>query len=112
MMQMNKIIRTSVGADLSCPPPIIAFNKLFGTSVGADLSRPAPIYRPRWIFRYPDYLVNVHYRALAERVGFEPTRACTLPLFESGTFDHSDISPRRSIAYLSGYSKHNQGVRQ
>ena len=79
-MQMNQFIRTLVGADLSCPPPI---------------------------FRYPDYLVNMHYRALAERVGFEPTRACTLPLFESGTFDHSDISPRRSIAYLSGYSKHN-----
>ncbi len=34
----------------------------------------------------------------AERVGFEPTRACTLPLFESGTFDHSDISPSCSIA--------------
>src|SRR6266516_6244871 len=48
------------------------------------------------------------FRSGAERVGFEPTRACTLPLFESGTFDHSDISPRRSIAYLSGYSKHNQ----
>src|SRR5712691_4890875 len=45
------------------------------------------------------------YRALAERVGFEPTRACTLPLFESGTFDHSDISPPRSIAYLPGYDK-------
>src|SRR5260370_21817049 len=41
----------------------------------------------------------------AERVGFEPTRACTLPLFESGTFDHSDISPPRSIAYLPGYDK-------
>ena len=109
--QMNKIIRTLVGADLSRPAPIIAFNKLFGTSVGADLSCPPPIYRPQWIFRYPDYSVNVHYRAQAERVGFEPTRACTLPLFESGTFDHSDISPRRSIAYLSGYSKHNQGVR-
>ena len=39
----------------------------------------------------------------AERVGFEPTRAFTLPLFESGTFDHSDISPLRSIAYPPGY---------
>ena len=35
-------------------------------------------------------------------MGFEPTRACTLPLFESGTFDHSDISPLRSIAYPPG----------
>src|SRR6266487_5940983 len=32
------------------------------TLVGADLSCPAPMYRPRWIFQYPDYLVNVHYR--------------------------------------------------
>lgn len=39
----------------------------------------------------------------AERVGFEPTRACTLPLFESGTFDHSDISPLGSIAYPPGH---------
>src|SRR5579872_1232276 len=39
----------------------------------------------------------------AERVGFEPTRAFTLPLFESGTFDHSDISPLRSIAYSPGH---------
>ena len=39
----------------------------------------------------------------AERVGFEPTRAFTLPLFESGTFDHSDISPLRSIAYPPGH---------
>jgi hypothetical protein len=42
----------------------------------------------------------------AERVGFEPTRACTLPLFESGTFDHSDISPPWSITYLAGCGKH------
>jgi hypothetical protein len=31
---------------------------------------------------------------LAERVGFEPTVAFkTTPLFESGTFNHSDTSP-------------------
>ena len=30
---------------------------------------------------------------MAERVGFEPTRTCALPLFESGTFNHSDTSP-------------------
>ena len=36
----------------------------------------------------PDLRNNV-----AERVGFEPTRTCTLPLFESGTFIHSDTSP-------------------
>src|SRR5436305_2662100 len=42
----------------------------------------------------------------AERVGFEPTRACTLPLFESGTFDHSDISPLCSITYGSPCDNH------
>src|SRR5215467_1361178 len=50
--------------------------------------------------------LSVIYYGLAERVGFEPTRACTLPLFESGTFDHSDISPRPSIAYLQSNGKH------
>jgi hypothetical protein len=30
---------------------------------------------------------------LAERVGFEPTMSCPIPLFESGTFNHSVISP-------------------
>ena len=30
---------------------------------------------------------------LAERVGFEPTVPCGTPDFESGTFDHSAISP-------------------
>ena len=34
------------------------------------------------------------FDVVAERVGFEPTRACTLPLFENGTFGHSDTSPR------------------
>ena len=30
----------------------------------------------------------------AERVGFEPTVTFATPDFESGTFDHSDTSPR------------------
>ena len=30
---------------------------------------------------------------LAEREGFEPSKAFTLPLFESGQFNHSCISP-------------------
>ena len=33
---------------------------------------------------------------MAERVGFEPTVAYTTPLFESGTFNHSDTSPGAS----------------
>ncbi len=31
---------------------------------------------------------------LAEREGFEPSKAFTLPLFESGQFNHSCTSPR------------------
>ncbi len=39
----------------------------------------------------------------AERVGFEPTRVFrTLPLFESGSINHSDISPAHSISYPPG----------
>ena len=52
-MQMNQFIRTRV----------------IRTLVGADLSCPAPIYRPRWIFRYPDYVVNVHEYAHGEAMG-------------------------------------------
>src|SRR5438034_2151830 len=34
-----------------------------------------------------------------------PRGLFTLPLFESGTFDHSDISPWASIAYLIRHDK-------
>jgi hypothetical protein len=60
---------------------------------------------PRRLFTLHDFqscsLDHYETPPEAERVGFEPTRACTLPLFESGTFDHSDISPCRSITYPS-----------
>src|SRR5690349_6389780 len=60
---------------------------------------------PRGLFTLHDFQSCSldHYETppgLAERAGFEPARACTLPLFESGTFDHSDTSPRSSITYL------------
>ena len=35
---------------------------------------------------------------LAEREGFEPSVRFRTPDFESGTIDHSDISPRRKLA--------------
>ncbi len=35
-------------------------NKIIRPPVGADLSRPAPIYRPRWPVRNLDYFVNLH----------------------------------------------------
>ncbi len=31
---------------------------------------------------------------MAEREGFEPSKPCGLPLFESGQFNHSCTSPR------------------
>ena len=30
---------------------------------------------------------------VAERVGFEPTRACALPVFKTGAINHSTTSP-------------------
>ncbi len=35
-------------------------NKIIRPPVGADLSRPAPIYRPRWPVRNLDYFVNLY----------------------------------------------------
>ena len=31
---------------------------------------------------------------MAERVGFEPTGTCAPPVFKTGSFNHSDISPQ------------------
>ena len=36
----------AVGAGSPCPPPIMQINKIFRPPVGADLSCPSPIYRP------------------------------------------------------------------
>src|SRR6266487_932375 len=48
--------------NLSRLAPIMQIDKLIRTPVGADLSRPPPIYRPRWIFHYPDEKVKQHNR--------------------------------------------------
>ncbi len=40
------------------------FDTFIRSSVGADLSRPPPMYRPRWMFRYPDENVKKHNRTL------------------------------------------------
>src|SRR5437899_2603419 len=42
LQQFNKI----VGADVSCPSPIMNVNTKIPPSVGADVSRPSPMYRP------------------------------------------------------------------
>ena len=49
-----------------------------------------------------------HYETPPERRERDsnPRRLLTLPLFESGTFDHSDISPRTNITHLCGCGKH------
>ena len=65
-MLFNKLIRAPVGADNEL------YRKNRGrvngrrTPVGPDLSRPAPIYRPRWMFRWLEYLVNLHNRILIQ----------------------------------------------
>ena len=68
---------------------------LFGAEGGSrTLARvfkpPTPLagepLRPLGYFR-------IHIYFLAERVGFEPTDAFTSPVFKTGAFDHSAISP-------------------
>ena len=38
-------------------------------------------------------LLNFHSEALADREGFEPPVPCGTPVFKTGVFDHSTISP-------------------
>src|ERR1700730_11485894 len=37
-------------------------------------------------------------KSLAEGVGFEPTRACALPVFKTGAINHSTTPPRVLLA--------------
>ena len=64
-----------------------------------SLSRGAP--SATWVLlRVHDSLVGGKRCAkkltkkLAERVGFEPTGTCAPPVFKTGSFNHSDISPQ------------------
>lgn len=47
-------------------------------------------------------MTPVFHDFLAEREGFEPSKAFTLPLFESGQFNHSCTSPCRFIITEAG----------
>src|SRR6266849_4156521 len=71
MMPFYELLRLSMG-------PMMPFHELLRPSVGPDVSRPSPIYRPvrkpphaqinwlkliiapRWIFRYPGLIINLH----------------------------------------------------
>jgi hypothetical protein len=50
-VQMNEILRTTVGPDLSRPPPIMNFKNLSGVYLRSS---------------YPSYFVKSHYRPVAE----------------------------------------------
>jgi hypothetical protein len=38
-------------------------------------------------------LLTNHFLKMAEGVGFEPTRACALPVFKTGAINHSTTPP-------------------
>ena len=44
---------------------------------------------------------NFFQKALAEREGFEPPVPCSTPVFKTGAFDHSAISPCKCVAVLA-----------
>ena len=51
---------------------------------------------------------------MAERGRFELPVTCATPLFESGTINHSDTSPRESVASRDGskeFTIHDRSVR-
>ena len=52
-----------------------------------SLSRGAP--SASWVLPQVDGV----YEKMAERVGFEPTETCASPVFKTGSFNRSDISP-------------------
>ena len=63
MMQLNKnnLDNGTIGTDLSYPWPFMAFHNIPRPSVGADLSCPPPLYRPRWSFHYLDKKGKQHH---------------------------------------------------
>ena len=60
----------------------------------AGFIQPTPLagepLRPLGYFRRSGFT----FEKLAERVGFEPTGTCAPPVFKTGSFNHSDISPQ------------------
>ena len=52
-----------------------------------SLSRGAP--SATWVLPQ----IHMNLQKVAERVGFEPTETCASPVFKTGSFNHSDISP-------------------
>ena len=89
MMLFNELIRPSVGAGLPCSLPIMNFNeqvrpchpersegsrrptrdlgaRRIRSFAALRMTRPMLLgkthYRPRWLFRSPDYFITCHYR--------------------------------------------------
>ena len=60
-----------------------------------SLSRGAP--SATWVLPR----IQMQFEKLAERVGFEPTGTCAPPVFKTGSFNHSDISPLRRRRLLN-----------
>ena len=67
----------------------------------AGFIQPTPLagepLRPLGYFRRSGFT----FKKLAERVGFEPTGTCAPPVFKTGSFNHSDISPFRRRRLLN-----------
>ena len=67
----------------------------------AGFIQPTPLagepLRPLGYFR----VYRCSFKNLAERVGFEPTGTCAPPVFKTGSFNHSDISPFRRRRLLN-----------
>jgi len=81
------------------------FHEIIRPSVGTDLSRPAPIYRPGWLFRYPEYLVNPMCKFFLLKKRFMTsyilrTTICTI-LRRNSTFPSSRSPVQHAVSLLS-----------
>ena len=75
------------------PCPIFIWRGRRDLNPRAGFIQPTPLagepLRPLGYFRRS----MVFYEKMAERVGFEPTETCASPVFKTGSFNRSDISP-------------------
>ena len=71
-----------------------------------SLSRGAP--SASWVLPQVDGV----YEKMAERVGFEPTETCASPVFKTGSFNRSDISPLRcrSVHHAGTFILYHKGI--
>ena len=102
--------RKKIGAPLLLIPVLIALSRmvvgahyLSDVTFAAILGVICAVLATRWLSTRDSSQTNHshnHFLKTAEGVGFEPTRACALPVFKTGAINHSTTPPgAREVGY-------------